>query len=213
MSKVCSKCNEEKEEDQFYLRKDTGKRRSECISCTAKRNRKWTEEHSEEMAAYKREWYEENSERILEKAAEYRVTNADAVKRAIVACWEKNGDAYRAAKVKRTTERRKTDPVFKLIGNLRHRVYMAIKKSGGQKTDSTNELLGCSVQHVRAHLESQFTEGMTWENQGEWHIDHIRPCASFNLEDPEEQKKCFHWTNLQPLWARDNIRKGAKFVS
>ena len=49
--------------------------------------------------------------------------------------------------------------------------------------------------------------GMTWENYGEWHLDHMRPCASFNLEDPEEQKKCFHWTNLQPLWAKDNLAK------
>ena len=73
------------------------------------------------------------------------------------------------------------------------------------------ELTGCSKNDLLKHLESKFTEGMTFENYGEWHIDHIRPCASFNLEDPEEQKKCFHWTNLQPLWALDNIRKGDKW--
>ena len=103
------------------------------------------------------------------------------------------------------------DPLFRLIHNMRTRVNHAIKANSGEKAEKTMELLGCSVQHVRDHLESQFTEGMTWETQGEWHVDHIRPCASFNLEDPEEQKKCFHWTNLQPLWAADNIRKGDKW--
>jgi hypothetical protein len=81
-----------------------------------------------------------------------------------------------------------------------------------EKTGKTMELVGCSKDDLLVHLESKFTEGMTWENYGKWHIDHIRPCASFNLEDREEQKRCFHWTNLQPLWAQYNIRKGAKFV-
>ena len=69
-------------------------------------------------------------------------------------------------------------------------------------------LLGCTIEEMRTFLEAEFEEGMTWENHGEWHVDHIRPCASFNLEYPEEQKKCFHWTNLQPLWAADNLAKG-----
>ena len=69
-------------------------------------------------------------------------------------------------------------------------------------------LLGCTIEEMRTFLEAEFEEGMTWDNYGEWHVDHIRPCASFNLEDPEEQKKCFHWTNLQPLWAADNLAKG-----
>ena len=60
---------------------------------------------------------------------------------------------------------------------------------------------------LKAYLELQFTDGMTWENRGNWHIDHIRPCASFDLTDPEQQKQCFHYTNLQPLWAADNLAK------
>jgi hypothetical protein len=86
-----------------------------------------------------------------------------------------------------------------------------LKRSDTQKTDSTIQLAGCTIQQLKSFLEAEFEEGMTWDNYGEWHVDHIRPCASFNLEDPEEQKKCFHWTNLQPLWARDNIRKGDKW--
>ena len=90
---------------------------------------------------------------------------------------------------------------------LHCRLYMAVK----EKTGNTMKLTGCSKEELLTFLEAEFENGMTWDNYGEWHIDHIRPCASFNLEDPEEQKKCFHWTNLQPLWAGDNIRKGDKW--
>lgn len=61
-------------------------------------------------------------------------------------------------------------------------------------------------------LEQQFTEGMTWENYGEWHVDHIRPCVSFDLSIPEQQQECFHYTNLQPLWAKDNLQKSDKIL-
>ena len=64
----------------------------------------------------------------------------------------------------------------------------------------------------KKYLEAKFQYGMSWENYGEWHVDHIKPCSSFNLEDPEEQKKCFHYKNLQPLWAKDNLAKGASVV-
>ena len=73
------------------------------------------------------------------------------------------------------------------------------------------ELLGCSIEKLWEHLESKFQPGMTRENHGKWHIDHIRPCISFNLTDLEQQKICFHYTNLQPLWAEDNLKKGAKY--
>ena len=78
----------------------------------------------------------------------------------------------------------------------------------------TLDLLGCSVEELWIHLEKQFTAGMTRENHGRngWHIDHIIPCASFDLSDPEQQSQCFHYTNLQPLWAEDNIKKGNKII-
>ena len=79
------------------------------------------------------------------------------------------------------------------------------------KSDKTLELLGASVTFVKKYLESLFQPGMSWDNYGEWHVDHIIPCASFDLNDPEQQKKCFHYTNLQPLWAADNIAKGARY--
>jgi len=207
----CTQCLEDKDVELFYIRKESGKRRLDCKSCVQKRNKKWVDEHPEEVREYKHEWYCENLDRLLEKAAKYREYNSEAVKLAIALCYEKNGANYRANHVIYITERRKKDPAFRLMGNLRHRVYMALKRSGTQKTDSTIELTGCTIKELRTHLETQFIDGMSWENYGEWHVDHIKPCVSFNLEDPEEQKKCFHWTNLQALWALDNLRKGDKW--
>ena len=73
------------------------------------------------------------------------------------------------------------------------------------------KLVGCNSKELKEHLESQFIEGMNWNNYGEWHVDHIKPCAAFDLSDPIQQKECFNYTNLQPLWAKDNIRKSDKY--
>jgi len=83
---------------------------------------------------------------------------------------------------------------------------------GGQKCKKTMEILGCSLSFLKDYLESKFQSGMTWENYGKWHIDHIRPCASFDLSDPKQQRICFHYTNLQPLWAEDNVKKWCKLL-
>ena len=105
--------------------------------------------------------------------------------------------------------RRKNDPSFRLLSALRGRTRTALKGKG--KSKRTMMLVGCTLAELRAHLEKQFVAGMTWANYGAWHIDHIRPCASFDLLDPGQQAQCFHFSNLQPLWAMDNFRKGAKW--
>jgi len=104
-------------------------------------------------------------------------------------------------------ERRKIDLNFRLLHVLRCRLNRVIR--GKVKIDSTKNLLGCSLQKLKQHLEKRFKKGMTWNNYGRygWHIDHIIPCCNFNLNKPSEQKKCFHYTNLQPLWAEENLRK------
>ena len=95
----------------------------------------------------------------------------------------------------------------KLKASLRSRLYAFVK---GKNKKSSFEYVGCSIDELKKHLSSQFTEGMSWENYGEWHIDHIRPCASFDLSKDEERYECFNYSNLQPLWAKDNLKKGAK---
>lgn len=136
----------------------------------------------------------------------------------------KKQKAARATKAKRATEegRLRRNEVEraryarltqdkKLAATLRARVREALRWSGAQKSEKTMALIGCTITELKAHLESQFLPGMSWSNwtTDGWHIDHIRPCASFDLTDPEQQKTCFHYSNLQPLWALDNLRKAA----
>jgi hypothetical protein len=113
---------------------------------------------------------------------------------------------------KRYKERYKTDPQFRMAVVLRKRIVMALKARGISKSKSLRELLGCSIPDLKAHLEKQFKPGMSWSNHGDWHIDHIRPCAAFNLALVAEQQVCFHYSNLQPLWAEENMRKSAKLI-
>ncbi len=107
----------------------------------------------------------------------------------------------------RRLKRRQVDPQYGLLCSLRSRVYNVMK--GNTKSFAILELLGCSLKELKKHIENQFQKGMSWENYGfyGWHIDHIIPCSKFNLIDPEQQKTCFNYSNLQPLWAIDNLRK------
>jgi hypothetical protein len=111
-----------------------------------------------------------------------------------------------------TRNRLKTDINFKILRNLRKRVWDALKDNC--KSTSTIDLLGCSIKHLKKHIESHFKSGMSWNNYGYygWHVDHKIPCASFDLSKPEEQRKCFNYTNLQPLWMKENISKGKKII-
>jgi len=100
-------------------------------------------------------------------------------------------------------------PAMKVKHLLRKRIRTMVTR--GDKSASTLALLGCTREQFMAHLESQFKKGMTWKNigvgRGKWNIDHIIPCASFDMEKPEHQRRCFHYTNMQPMWAIANIRK------
>lgn len=125
-------------------------------------------------------------------------------RRASIDAWKESNPSYHTEYYQ---DRRANDPAFKIAGLLRTRLYNAVKTGGAGKSASTLKLVGCTLTKLMEHLEVQFTEGMTWANKGEWEIDHIKPCASFDLTDPAQQRACFHWTNLQPLWAADNKAK------
>lgn len=162
-----------------------------------KRRSKLYIENKEILRERSKNFYEINKDKISLQTKKYRLKNKDKINKYYV-------------------DRRKTDINFKLIGNLRARLNIALKKN--IKSLSTIQLIGCSIEQLKEHLESQFTDEMSWDNHGrgwdnkkEWHIDHIKPCASFTLTKPSEQEKCFNYTNLQPLWAIDNIKKGSKF--
>ena len=116
----------------------------------------------------------------------------------------------------RTKEREQTDPNYYLSRRLRARSKNAIKFSTGERaTLKSDQLHGCSIAHIRSHIESLFKEGMSWENHGHgenaWHIDEIRPISSFDLTDQEQQKACFNWRNRQPLWGLENLEKSDEY--
>lgn len=102
--------------------------------------------------------------------------------------------------------------VERLKNDLRVRLNRALK--GSKKTGSAVRDLGCTIEELKKHLESKWQEGMTWDNHSidGWHIDHIRPLASFDLTDPVQLKQACSYTNLQPLWAEDNCSKGADYL-
>jgi len=116
-------------------------------------------------------------------------------------------DAHRTI-VCAQSRKRMEDNAKHLLQNLRSRVRNALK--GNIKSDRTKKLIGCSIEYLMAHIEYQFLPGMTWENMGKWHVDHIIPCDVFDMLKESHQRVCFNWINLQPLWGPDNIAKGKR---
>jgi hypothetical protein len=123
-------------------------------------------------------------------------------------CKECGGSAICEHKIRRATC--KICDIEGYIAN-RMRIRLRIALKNNSKERSTIEYLGCSIEAFREYFESLFKDGMSWNNIEEWHIDHIKPCCSFELSKEEEKIKCFHYTNLQPLWAYENLSKGDKF--
>lgn len=158
--------------------------------------------------AHKR-WREKNREKWRSKCREAskRYYQTDAGK-ARCAKWKAANPERAKEAAREGSQKYRTTPSGRLAHTLRNRVITALK--GGVKSKSTEELVGCNAQELMAHIEAGFQPGMNWENHGEWHIDHVRPCASFDLTDPAQQQECFHYTNLQPLWANENLAKGAR---
>lgn len=155
--------------------------------------KRWLENREKELIRL-RLLYRSNKKHHLEVCKTYRAANREKMNAAKLA-WQKN--------------QLKTNPSYQVARNVRERIRFALFAAGGIKCAKSMDLLGCSVEYLRGYLEAAFESGMTWENYGTWHIDHIIPCASFDLTNIEAQKECFHYSNLQPLWAEDNLSKGA----
>jgi hypothetical protein len=176
-------------------------------------------------------YYQKHRKRLLAQMKEYQRTHKEQIKIQLQKYYS-DPDTYKKVREKDRIYNRKRareikigirpKPVYslqeKIKHNLRNRLLFQLKKNKTKKSISAIALLGCTVDEFKRHIESRFTEGMTWENHGiykandvpKWHFDHIVPCCSFDLTDIEQQKKCFHYTNIQPLWGFDNIKKGGK---
>lgn len=176
-----------------------------------------------------REWYRKNIEEARrqsrDRAAVRRRKNIHASRKRYRDWAAKNPDKVRARRVawvsankehiRRYYRRyiaayRESNVGFRAAGNHRARARLALKGIGSIR--GLTKLLGCSPSDLRKHIEALFKPGMSWDNYGYrgWHIDHIKPCASFDLTDPNQREQCFHFSNLQPMWAEDNLSKGAK---
>ncbi len=180
---ICNKCQLEKQLHEMRKGKKI------CKACTNARFMKW--KHESGFVEYQKQHRIDNKEKLDASSKEYRRKNRKVF-----------NQKYR--------DKIKNDVSFKLKQYLRNRVYAAIKfsyKSGSAVSD-----LGCSIEQLKLHLESKFQPGMTWENHGKWHIDHIIPLCKFDLTNREQFLQACHYSNLQPLWAVDNIRKGGKLV-
>ncbi len=221
MKLTCSICN-----NKFV--KTTIKKKYCSKECSKKGIIEWRKEysknHAKEKALYDKLYYKKYNQRILirNKRAYKKNKHRDAL--TMKKYYNSNKETikirgreyYRLYKNEMmikskiyARKRRKTDISFKLLCYLRNRIYYAL--IGKNKSKSTRNLIGCSVEQLKSHLQSKFTKGMAWNNYGKWHVDHIKPCCSFDLSKPEEQEKCFNYTNLQPLWAKDNLRKSGTF--
>lgn len=164
-------------------------------------------------------YYKNKDSRVL-KAKQYYSENRE---KHLLTCrlhWEQNKEKYRTnAKqwyynnkkraYERDRERAKTDPQYKLAKTQRTRISDALRTQKAIKNQTTLTLLGCTFEELKQHLESLWLPGMSWENYSYrgWHVDHIRPCNTFSLSDPAQQHQCFHYTNLRPLWAADNLSR------
>jgi hypothetical protein len=235
--KVCSKCGNEKDLSEYYLDSNTGKHRSRCKLCFNEDAKKYRSTKKDRIKEYSKAYRELNNELIKSKQKEYRTVNKDIIKerqkinsrtyylRHSETLKEKsflfrtkNPDYYieyrknnrEYSNVYQKT-RKKHDPLFKLIHNIRVRTQLFLNKKNISKNNSTYHIVGCAPGFLKEHIEKQFTEGMSWDLMGkEIHIDHIIPLSSAKTE--EEIYKLCHYTNLQPLWAYDNLSKGDKII-
>jgi hypothetical protein len=156
-----------------------------------KNSKSWREENKEQAKEYYKRYCDENYFKIKEYKKEYRKT-------------------YKARRNISNKHRRKTDSVFKFTQNIRSLILGSFKRNKNQfkKNAKTEDILGCTIEYFITYIESKFTEGMTIDNHGKWHLDHIIPLATAKTE--EEIIKLNHYTNFQPLWAEDNFKKGSK---
>lgn len=170
-----------------------------------------TEYSRRNRSEYFKAHYQKNKAKKDAYAKEYSIKYPEKYKLAMSVSGKKNFQKNKTEIYKKRNERYKKDPHTKIRLLLHGRLKSAVKK--GLKDESSRKLLGCTIPEFKLYLESKFKDGMSWDNHGKfgWHIDHIKPCALFDLTDPEQQKICFHYTNTQPLWAKENHTKNAKY--
>lgn len=214
--KKCCRCNIDKPYSEFSKSKDRPSGLyPACKVCEKIRNDKYKEKNREKLRAAGKEYVAKNKDRLKIYRDKIRDTQIVYFKERYATKKEEINSKRRSGQgksVRNIRQRKRMENLHERIkARCSCRIWHAIKNN--IKTARTIELLGCNIEFLISHLESKFTVGMTWENYGRWgwHIDHIKPCSKFDLSQPQQQRECFHYTNLQPLWAADNIRKFNKY--
>lgn len=183
---------------------DQYKRWKAKISAAAKRRRML---NPEKHRAIKRADYKKNRDKRIAYAIKYAAKNPEKVSASLRKWRRENKQHINDYAAKRYRE----NLLFRIRTKLSNNINRVIKRQKTRKKSSTAKLIGISIPQFKKHIESLFLPGMSWENRSSWHIDHFRPCASFDLEDVEQQKMCFHYTNLAPMWPLDNVKKNSKW--
>ncbi len=183
----------------------------------AEQKKAYHEANKEKIAAQSKAYHEANKEKIAERKKAYKQSNKEKIAAQNKAYREDNKEkivAYREDNKEKIAAycraRRKSDLIYNLSCRCRGRIRAAIRAKRLKKTTKTAEMLGCDWDFLKSHIESQFKNGMSWENRDKWHIDHIIPLASASSED--DVIKLSHFSNLQPLWAEENIKKADKII-
>lgn len=221
-TKVCRKCNKSKCITHFYKDKQKkGGLYSYCKVCCKEKYK----DNIEYFQKYHLEYYKNNTEKEIEKAKKYYWENKEEIYKKRKG-YRKKYAIENPKKVKKWTKvwrtknpnyysnynkkRRKEDKDFKILGNLRCRLYKAL--NGLSKSDTTKQLLGCTIKEFKKYIESQFEDGMSWDNNTNdgWHIDHVIPLSLFDLKCEYQQSVAFHWSNCQPMWGSENQSKNNK---
>ena len=199
-------CNPEKFEEKRKSRADYRRKYREANKdAIADKGRERQQKNKELLKEYHKKYYQANKEKFSARSKYYYQANRDKILDKVKENYQNNKEAITAHK----KERYNSEPLYRLAVLSRCRIVIAFKKQGYTKKSKTQKMLGCSFSDLLKHVELQFTEGMTWDNQGEWHIDHRLPLSAATSED--ELIKLNHCSNLQPLWELDNLRKGDSY--
>jgi hypothetical protein len=217
MTKQCKICLVEKDETSFHFTNSENKyRRGLCIECEKARDkeRRQSEEYKIRVNNYYRK--ESSREKNRERSKKYRENNPDKIKEGRIK-WSNNTKKYdwkinNSDKVKEYRKLYSQRPKCKMADSVRRRIKKYLKLKNLTKNNKTFDIIGCTPTELKVYLESLFTTGMSWDNYGlyGWHIDHKKPLSSAKTE--EELLTLCHFTNLQPLWAKDNLTKSSKIL-
>ncbi len=192
--RVCKTCSRELSNKDFYYRKAYGLYHKNCKECYRAGIKLYSRNNKAKISDRKKLYYENNLDLIKARKKNHNIDSEG--KRANRRLWENN--------------KLKTDVEYRLRSYLRSRMRKALKSKKASKGGALKDMLGCSIEQLKTYIQDKFLPGMTWDNYGKWHIDHIHPLSKTNLSNPQELLRVMNFSNLQPLWAVDNIKKGAK---